>query len=79
MAQAEQEQHRQADARGDEVPVLQMQLLRGIHDPRRYHSSLHSDVATVFVANDESAPTQRDSIVHPRDAPRSLSLFFLLM
>lgn len=41
---------------------------------------LHSNVATVFVANDEGAALQRDFLVHPRDAPpRSVSLFFLLI
>ena len=68
-SQAEQEQHWQAAARSDEVSVVHMQPLWDNHDPKGCNAPIHSDVATVFAANDEGVPPPFDVLVPPLDAP----------
>ena len=41
MFQVEQQEHQRVSDRGDGVSLIQMQLLKGLHDPRQYNAPLH--------------------------------------
>ena len=46
-----------------------------MHSLRQYNAPMYSDVATVFVANDEVASPPRNCFIHLGNAPRCLLLF----
>ena len=72
MHEVEQQQLRIAAENGVEPPEVTMYFKRG-HDRRRYNEPRHDEVAAVFVSNDGAPPTDRDVVVHPKNAaPRDI-------
>ncbi len=72
MFQVEQEQQSsESNREANEANSVQMFFKRG-SDKRRYNETRHDEVAAIFVGTDGASPFERDIVVYPRDARRTL-------
>lgn len=68
MREMQAKEVRQARARGEEIPVVNMAFKRDRRsDQRRYNQPTSNEVAMIFVNNDAEPPFERDIHVYPRN------------
>ena len=57
MHQVDQKQQHKPAEFGQDIPCISMEFMEGFHDHRNCNRHMHINVATVFFANKEGAPS----------------------